>query len=111
MSDVGQRLIAEVKRVAGEHPEFCYRTPGDTTQCKYVKDSAPSCLVGHGLWNLGLIDASLERAVRHGYKVNSSGIHGLIDAPDLDLDDYEIEWLAEAQDAQDDGHPWGECVS
>ena len=111
MSDVGQRLIAEVKRVAGEHPNFRYRTAGDTTNCQYVKNGAPSCLVGHGLWNLGLIDADLERLFRNGCSINSAGVRYAFDQLGLELDDDETGWLENAQDGQDSGLPWGECVS
>lgn len=111
MSDIGQRLIDEVKRVAGEHPDFRYRIPGDTTQCKYVKDGAPSCLIGCGLWNLGLIDEDFEHALYRGYGINGAGVRNAFVGLGLELDDDEIDWLEVVQDGQDGTRPWGACIS
>lgn len=111
MSDVGQRLIAEVNRVASENPDFVYRAPGDRVSCVYVRNGAPSCLVGHGLWNTGLIGAEFENLIQNGIKINTMGVGGALIALGVELDPEEVELLECIQDDQDCGTPWGECVS
>lgn len=119
MSEIGQQVINAVRSKAAENPEFVYINPlgsnpdifGPEEFCVYVRDRCPSCLIGHALWNLDLIDASLEE---HGY--NGVAVDDLLawleSAGKIDdLDSDEIKWLGNAQAAQDAQKPWGEAIS
>ncbi|MBO0676905.1 hypothetical protein JRC04_05470 [Mycolicibacterium sp. S2-37] len=103
MSEFGQKLIATVREVASEKPDFVY---GDG-QCRYVVDGQPSCLIGQALWRLDLIDASIESR-----DANHDGIDTLLErlVLDEDLDEAEVEWLEAAQTRQDNRAPWGVAV-
>lgn len=113
MSDIGEKIIAAVRGVAARNPSFVYPNPGvhgavDTmAYCVYVREGGPSCLVGCALWDLDLIDTSLEE---HPY--NTVGVDDLLvawlDGVELDLD--EIEWLRNVQSGQDAEKPWAEAV-
>lgn len=109
MSELGQRLIEEVRMVAAKNPDFVYDEPTDACGigqgCAYVHNGRPSCLIGQAMWNLGMIDASLEDcldsnhcAIRFFPRIVAT------------LDDDEIEWLTKVQERQDAKEPWGHCV-
>lgn len=100
MSDLGQQIIEETCKVAKANPSFVY--DGD---CIYVRDDQPACLIGHALWNLGLIDISLGHHV-----VNSCGVSRVAEFLKIPLDDAEEYWLTEAQSAQDEGDTWGDAI-
>ena len=100
MSELGQKLIAEVRKVAGERPDFI--APGD---CVYVSDGQPSCLIGHALWNLGLVDENTE--YRH---LNDEGITAASAFLNLDIEGLEIDWLSEVQIYQDARFAWSDAV-
>lgn len=102
--DIGQKLIDEVRKIAAEKPAFVY-TPPNMARCVNVSDGQPSCLVGHAFWNLGLIDASFEEQEN-----NAGGVYSLTQILGLHLPEKEYNWLAQVQDNQDRGLPWGEAV-
>jgi hypothetical protein len=118
MSEIGQQVINAVRSKAAQNPTFVYKNPGLSWSnalgpgpfCVYVKDGCPSCLIGQGLWDLKLIDASLEN---HEY--NSVGADDLLawldTTQDVTLDVDEIEWLVQVQAAQDAEKPWAEAIS
>lgn len=101
MSENGRRVIAAVREVAAERPNHVHS--GD---CVYVFDTKnePGCLVGHGLWRVGLIDRAWAR--RHPSH-NVMGIHGL---PGFGLDNDEVRWLRVVQVNQDKHHTWQVAV-
>lgn len=103
MSEFGQQLIEETKKVAANNPDFVYKKERG---CVYVRNGQPSCLIGHALWNLGLIDASLETC-----SDNESGVEEIIDALHLNVDGDEQVWLDNAQSSQDIGKSWGQAIS
>ena len=95
-------IIQEIRRVAGENPERVY----GGMICKYVVGSQPSCLVGHALMNLGLIDASIVSTDK-----NESGFRAFEDEKWFKkLSDDEIYWICSAQAEQDAETPWGVAV-
>lgn len=107
MSELGKKIIAEVRKVAAEKPDFEYRGV-----CRYVVDAQPGCLVGHALWNLGLIDEDFERHPANDEDVDYVAEYlaykrNVCD----DFDSQELDWLSRAQHTQDDKTPWGECVA
>src|SRR6185437_3695800 len=91
---------AETRKVAEANPDFVFE--GD---CQYVQDGKPACLIGHALWNLGLIDADLESR-----SYNDDGVDMIKQRLNIDIDDDEEIWLAEAQSAQNRRRPWGEDI-
>ncbi|OQW34540.1 MAG: hypothetical protein A4E20_11000 [Nitrospira sp. SG-bin2] len=106
MSENGQKVIAAVRRIAAEQPGKTYVAPRTTSyvpQCVYVLNGAASCLVGHGLWDAGLIAADFEDC-----DFNCTGIEYV---DDFEIDRKERTWLAYAQDAQDRGETWSTAVS
>lgn len=108
MSETGKKLIDAIKTAAGENPDFIYKGAlslgGDG--CVYVRNGQPSCLVGKGAWDIGLIDASFEN--RSANSVDA--VTFLEDYLGIELDDEEGCWLENVQSAQDCGKPWGEVV-
>lgn len=105
MSETGQQIIAEIRRVAAENPNGTVPRSG----CVYVgNDGNPSCLVGHALVNLDIIDP--EAAARRGWNHRQFALI-YNDAFNLDLDEDEVRWIADAQDAQDLQRSWSEAVA
>ena len=100
MSDIGEKLIEETRKVAAEDPYFIYQG-----RCQYVIGGQPGCIVGKAAWNLGLIDATFE-----GVAANREGVDTLASELDLDLNSDQEGWLSRAQEWQDNGESWGDSV-
>lgn len=111
MSEIGQKFIAEVRNVAASNPDLVYVAPGpepgpvEGNDCVNVYAGQPSCIIGHGAWNLGLIDASFEHA-----NENAGGLYALTKFCQVVLDANEARWLAWVQGSQDAGHSWAQSV-
>lgn len=103
MSEFGEKLIAEVRKVAERNPDHVYAKP--STGCVYVSGGQPSCIVGHALWNLGSIDANMELVPD-----NTSGMHGILDHLQIELDSRELDWLIDAQNYQDTRGTWSQAI-
>ncbi|QDP43864.1 hypothetical protein SEA_DALLAS_119 [Mycobacterium phage Dallas] len=103
MSELGQKLINEIRMVAASNPDYVYRD--DHYTCAYVQAGGPSCLVGHGLWRLGLIDAKFETN-----RLNVEVFDHLWAEFGLEMDGEEVNWVQMAQERQDTGRTWGEAV-
>lgn len=110
MSEVGQKIIASVRAHAAADPGFIYEAIdlGDETTCVYVKDGCPSCIVGKGLWDAGVIDATIEEKLAN--KLPFTGFNKRLFPVIDDLDERELTWLGEVQMAQDAQTPWGIAV-
>lgn len=108
MSGMGGQLITAIREVAADSPDFIYSKPADyfRSKCVYVVDGKPSCLIGHAVWNLGLIDSSLERS---GY--NDCSAEELVNHLEMDVDGRELRWLEVVQYRQDQGVPWAWAVA
>ena len=98
MSVNGQKIIAAVWETAGKQPDRVF-----TGLCVYVYKDGPECLVGHGLWDVGLIDSSFGGNPRNHLTIREIGWV-------FELDDDETAWLQAVQDQQDTSHDWGRCV-
>lgn len=111
MSELGQQLIAVVRRKVAEKPDYIYEQPvPERDTCLYVHDGKPSCLIGQALWEVGLIGADLETVdKRH----NSDSITVLAQFLGIKgyLDEDELLWLRRVQQQQDDRKPWGRAVA
>lgn len=109
MSETGQQIIAEIRKVAAERPDAIVDLGG----CVYIdRRGNPSCLVGHALFNLGLLDELLpdpfeeygpgawnETAFDHMYHSIAPG-----------MEQIEVEWITVAQKVQDSDKTWSESV-
>lgn len=111
MSEVGQKIIAKVKEKAAATPDFVYEPPrpdaafGKGT-CVNVLDGKGSCIIGQALFDLGLIDASLEADEEH----NGSDAGRLIEHLGLAVDRGEVTWLKDVQFWQDRQDTWAFAV-
>lgn len=97
----GDRLVAEVIRIAKESPDRVY----GGRYCAYVLDGEPSCLVGRALWNLGLIDASIEGTERNGETIDY-----VADVLELDITQEQSDYLYRVQERQDNNWTWGDAI-
>lgn len=105
-TEFGQRVINAVREVAAEDPSYVF-----TDVCRYVDQQGPACIVGHALWNLGLIDSTFY----HDY-ANDEGIDCLLETLHATTEAYEMseneaDWLKRVQDMQDSKTAWGTAVS
>lgn len=100
MSELGQKLIEETRKVAAERPDFVY--PG---QCYYVEHGQPGCILGHVLWNLGIIDEDFSRLDENGLSIPRA-----FPKLGIEIDSDEFHWLSRVQHAQDSKQPWGEAI-
>lgn len=101
MSEIGQKIIAAVRDVANNDPGHVY----EHEKCRYVVDGRPACLIGHALWNVGLISGDIEKSTCNGEAVDYvAAFLG------LDIDGSERDWLSNAQEVQDNGKPWEYAV-
>lgn len=101
MSDIGQDIIAAVRGSAVANPERIY-----AGKCAYVRNGYPSCIVGHGLWSLNLINADTEDLPE-----NRAAIGSFLEHLGLEVDIREYQWLKLVQAVQDTGdETWGEAV-
>lgn len=109
----GLQALVDVK---GE--DFVYNPvvldDGVGTQCVYVLDGAPSCLVGQFLANLGVPVERLEVADMGSYGAGLPAGVLLENLRDEEVitytDDHVCSALSEAQYAQDSGRTWGAAL-
>lgn len=115
MSDLGEQLIEIVRRKAGQQPFMEYvpelRYVGNginvPDSCKYMHDDGPGCIIGHALFEAGLIDGSL-RDDPDG--LNCKVLEQLAETLELPLDEDELDWLCRVQGFQDAKQTWGNAV-
>jgi hypothetical protein len=105
-------VVAEVRRIAAEHPDTIYASVSDQF-CTYVRDGAGDCIIGRALTSLGVPIAFFyqEHPSPHGVteRLNTTGISHIF--PNLfSWHGDEIRWLYSVQCAQDHHKPWGEAV-
>lgn len=123
MSDLGQQLIAIVRKKAAERPDFVYVSPEGMREhvitgqpvngnCEYIHaDGQPGCLIGQALFEAGIIDASLrDDPSPPAGGLNQTVFSRLAEALELPIDQDELRWLRRVQLEQDGLKPWGEAV-
>lgn len=119
-------LIAVLKEIAAERPDYVYphvdSKPGKPGTCHYAREGSPSCIAGNWLSRLGVsteILAELDDILRfdltyelEGYDEKvGAGFTTLVDSGVILLPDPSVEEIVGgAQDLQDEGNAWGECV-
>ena len=94
MSEAGQKILAEVRKVAAEQPDYVY----PFLRCKYMSDEGrPMCIIGHALFNLGYLPTPVP-LIYEGH-----GVETVLDRLNIQVDMAEVYWLNKVQEAQD-GH-------
>lgn len=91
------------------HPNSVYRPSGHRF-CRYQAGGQGCCIVGVALENLGV---PIERLAEYDGPSERSFYGVFMEFPeDFIVDDEEaFRFVRYAQDSQDDGLPWGECVT
>lgn len=97
-------VVERVREVAARNPERVYRPPLGGERY-YVYDGAPASLEGQALWEMGLIDVSLQARW-----INELGIKDLLRTLKITGTDDEINWLRWSQYYGDHLDPWGTAV-
>lgn len=116
MTTISDHVIGLVRAKAAADPKFVYKHPiedampggGVSKSCVYVHNGCASCLIGHALWDAGYVGNSLEQTGDNHVEV-AELLHKLGIYHEFTRD--EIGWLAQAQQQQDKGMPWGEAVA
>jgi len=105
-----QALEALREVVATFGPDYVYKQAerGDpyseaAVQCKYVENDGPSCIVGHVAFKLGV---PLEKLKKWDYGEDQS----ITVVGEGVFDPAARSVLAEAQQCQDLGEPWGKVL-
>lgn len=96
------QIIAEVRRLAAERPDYVYEKPPGSTFCLYRhEDGSPGCIFGQALDNLGV-----------GLDEHTYGTIGIV-LFDLGVakTDQQANWMTSVQHYQDNGRPWAEAVA
>ena len=98
-------VVAEVKAIADERPDYIYPYSFNEEVCMYFSDGQPSCIVGHWLARRGVtVDDIRPFNTGAGPSVfRSLGI--------ANLDSATVHFLSNVQAAQDTGTPWGEAFA
>ncbi|WP_207842580.1 hypothetical protein [Williamsia soli] len=97
-------IIAKVREVAARNPGRIYEVPMGGERY-YVYDGMPASLEGCALWEMGLIDVSLQARW-----VNELSIRDLLNTLKVNGTDDEINWLRWSQHYGDHLDPWGTAV-
>lgn len=97
-----EQVMTTLRAVVAERPDYVYEEIAGDDSCLYVHNGAPSCLVGHVLFRLGLpLDVLSENeGGSPGMSVREFGIsHRAADVLDI------------AQARQDVGESWGDALA
>lgn len=106
MSELGQKLIAAVIAKANENPDYVYTNHEEVpNSCVYVAGGKPSCIVGHALWDAGIIDAQFQTR-----PLNHKIVQEVVDALSLPVSEHEARWLRGVQIGQDSKWAWGKAL-
>lgn len=89
MSEIGQKLIAEVRKVAAEQPDHVYWP----ANCQYMAKGQPSCIMGQALYRLGYLPSEVP--------IEDVAINVVLSRLGLTVDGPERTWLIRVQNAQD----------
>lgn len=83
---------------------------GEASMCNYEHNGRPSCIVGHALHYAGVTIEQL-RKMDSDLKVSSIDMLYAEDLLPIEMTDDAADLFKAAQDAQDEGMPWGEAVA
>jgi hypothetical protein len=99
------QIIAEVRRLASEQPDFIYQNPawegGIRGFCRYMHgENEPGCIMGHALYNLGLTPPA------------EGGVADVVQYDlGIGLTPSQAKWLSDVQRHQDRGETWATAVA
>lgn len=94
------QIIAEVRRLAAEKPDYVYEKPEFSAFCLYMHGDEPGCIFGHALHNLGW-DVTAHDA---------GAINTVLDDNGVLTTTKQREWMREVQFSQDHGSTWEKAV-
>lgn len=103
-----KKLIAEVRRIVSENPEFIYFPPTkDFPNCRYVWEGKPSCLIGQGMANIGFDITALSE-----FDIPSvdNTIENMLINFGITFSEQELDWIIRVQGEQDNRNPWEICL-
>lgn len=100
-----EQLISAIEAVAAEDPYRVYQQD-DEGRCFYLRDGAPSCLIGQALHRLGV---SLSTLAREDAIQNSA--ENVIFKTLSGVSDRALSFASRVQTRQDLGHTWADAVS
>lgn len=89
MSEVGQKLIAEVRKIAAERPDYVY----GLANCQYMVNGHPSCIMGQALYRLGYLPSVVP--------IEDVTINLVLSKLGIEVAPDELTWLCRVQNAQD----------
>lgn len=110
------RALAEVVAEAGSDYQYVTDTGTEIRgRCVYQRDGAPSCMVGHALFKLGVpvdVLAQLDVASEDGEPcaIDDSDAYSVLSDAGFVLDSEAAERAAMAQTKQDSGWTWGAAL-
>lgn len=112
-------IVAEVRRLANEYPDFVYSLPHAAGTCDNVTGGDPKypdlkgCIIGQAVRNLGFwipeccrvwtVDQLLSRLHDANWQPKQGVAH-------QDIRGLLLGWLTVVQSAQDEGVSWSEAV-
>jgi hypothetical protein len=112
MSFDPKRLVAEVRALAAEKPDFVYTAidfhsdaDGGREKCTYVHGDDGGCIVGQAALRAGMPLDELREKDNDDEDTSVS-----VQFADYGLSADELLWLSKVQHAQDTNMPWGAAV-
>lgn len=96
-----EQIIAEVRRLAAEQPDFIYEKPAGSTFCLYKHGDGPGCIMGQALNNLGVeVD-----------EFTTGTIGSVLIEKGIKTTRGQGDWLRDVQAQQDTRHTWAQSVA
>lgn len=104
-------LIKAIREIVDEDPFFVYRRPrktnGSSGGCYYEHSGKPSCLIGRGLFKLGVSIETLAQMDRiRPYASNGTAITSYFP----NVEDIRVRWLMVVQEQQDAEYEYNYCI-
>lgn len=101
-------LIAEVRKLADENPDFVY----DDVACWYLiggNPDTPGCIIGRTIMALSPeLKPILEKADETNENIN--GLFPMLSDFEFDNNTNEFQWLLSVQSSQDSGSSWEDAI-
>lgn len=113
MSFDPKRLVAEVRALAAEKPNFVYTAidfhsdaDGGGDKCSYVHGNVGGCIIGQAALRAGM---DLEELREKDNDADDTSVGSVFAGFGLSVD--ALGWLSSVQHSQDTGMPWGSAVA
>jgi hypothetical protein len=101
-----KRLVAEVRALAAEKPDYVYQLQSKGPSCVYVEKGVGSCIVGQAALRAGM---DLEELSKKDSDEEDTSVS--VQFEDYGLSAEELLWLSKVQHSQDTQFPWGAAVA